>query len=169
MLHIYFRETFDYNRQPVILDVERAFRSSDLTGSELERKLMSEIEGGSYLDSSAFVDAFGYKLPISCLSTGCKCALLVANTPDAIIDIIECGNNARDAIIRNIAQGHIVMSYNDVSVFYPGDDDYPIDVCVEGKYHFTSLDRLNFYLDHEFAACSPVDLSLEGVELCTNS
>lgn len=169
MLHIYFRESFEPNGREVITDVERAFRALDLAGTDLDVRLVSEIEDGHYLDSSAFIDRFGYKLPIEDLSTGCKCALVVANSPDIFVDTVECGNNARDAIIRNVTQGKIIMSYNGLSIFYPGDDDYTIDVCVEDEYRFTSLDRLNFYFNSEFAACSPVDLGRKGVELCTNT
>lgn len=169
MLYIYHKETFDYSKNKVTENVEAAFRLIEVRGSDLDRKLIEEIEGGQYLDSASFIDKFGLRVSISELSTGCKCALYVANRPAEFVDTVECGNNARDAIIRNIKDGHILLEWNDLSIFYPGYEDFAVDVCVEGKYRFTSLDRFNYYLEHEFAACSPVDMTVPGVELCTNS
>lgn len=162
MLHIYFRELFD-REENIIIDSEVAFRLITLRGTNLERTLISEIEQGSYVDSAFFIDRFGYKLPISELSTGCKTALVVANSPDRVVDLAECGNNARDAIIRNVKNGRILLSYNGVDIFYSGDGDVEVDLCAEDVYRFTSLWRFNYYLNHEFPAYSPADTGIDGV------
>lgn len=162
MLYVYFDELFK-TQENVIVDPEVAFRLLTLSGSNTERTLISEIEQGQYLDSAFFVDRFGCKLPISELSTGCKTAIVVSKCPESLVDLAECGNNARDAIIRNIKEGRILLSYNGMDIYYAGDEDVAVDLCVEGVYRFTSLWRFNYYLNHEFPAYAPVDTSISGV------
>ena len=130
---------------PVIADVEEPFMLMRITQVELARVLMAEIDQAKYVDETEFVDRFGRTLPMSKLSTGCKAVLVVAHNPTKVVDLIECGYNARDAIIRNIRTGKVLFVYNDISIDYPGFDDFEIDVFIDGE-RFTSLDDLNLYL-----------------------
>lgn len=128
-----------------IQDPEAAFLTLRVTRSDLTATLMREIDKAKYVDEVSFIDRFGRTLPISRLSTGCKTAIVVEHNPDKIVDLIECGYNARDSIIRNIKSGKVLFRYNDISIDYPGFNDYGIDVLFDGI-HFTSLDDLNLYL-----------------------
>lgn len=74
-----------------IEDAEMAFDLITLTGDEVDRKLIHEVEGGRYLTPTEFIDRFGYKLPYSCMSTGCKAALAVHHTPNTPINCTEVG------------------------------------------------------------------------------
>ena len=128
-----------------ITDAEKAFMLMRITQIELATRLIAEIDQARYVDETEFVDRFGRTLPISKLGTGCKTALVVAHNPDKVVDLLECGYNARDAIIRNIRDGKVSFSFNGISINYPGFDDFEIDVLIDGE-HFTSLDALNLYL-----------------------
>ena len=144
MLELYYRYNSP-NGYELITDAEEAFMLMRIKKTELAAKLISEIDRAQYIDETEFLDRFGRTLPISRLSTGCKTALVVAHNPDKVVDLLECGYNARDAIIRNIRDGKVLFSFNDISINYPGFDDLEIDVLIDGK-HFTSLDALNLYL-----------------------
>ncbi|MBO5337675.1 MAG: hypothetical protein J6A94_11160 [Lachnospiraceae bacterium] len=134
------------NGNNIVRNVEEQFAKIKLTGSEIERKLISQIEQGTYNDEYSFIDRFGYKLYNTELSTGCKAALCVVRCPELIIDLIECGLNARDIIIGLCKDGNVLIQENGVTIV-----DYfeqPIDVKID-KYRITSVDRLNKYIFSE--------------------
>lgn len=144
MLELYLREDPPEGVE-IIHDTEAAFMLLVPKYSKLTATLMKEIEDATYMNEAEFVDRFGRTLPISRLSTGCKTAIVVEHNPEEVVDLLECGYNARDAIIRNIRSGKVLFRYNDISIDYPGSGDYAIDVLFDGV-HFTSLDQLNLYL-----------------------
>lgn len=144
MLELYYRSNPPKGYE-FITDAEEAFMLMRIKQIGLTSRLIAEIDQARYVDETEFVDRFGRTLPISKLSTGCKTALVVAHNPDKVVDILGCGYNARDAIIRNIRDGKVLFSYNDISIDYPGLEDFEIDVLIEEE-HFTSLDALNLYL-----------------------
>ena len=130
---------------PIIVDAEEAFMLMRITRVELAKVLLNEIDQARYVNETEFIDRFGLTLPMSKLSTGCKASLVVAHNPTKVVDLIECGYNARAAIIRNIRDGKVLSYYDYISVDYPGFNDFDVDVLVDGK-RFTSLDSLNLYL-----------------------
>lgn len=139
-----FVDTVDSNN--IVRNVEEQFAKIKLTGSEIEKKLIAEIEQGTYNDEYSFIDRFGYKLYNTELSTGCKAALCVVNCPNLVIDLIECGLNARDIIIGLCKDGNVLIQENGVTIV-----DYfgqPIDVKID-SYRITSVDRLNKYIFSE--------------------
>lgn len=143
MLEI-FVDTVSSNK--LVRNVEEQFAKIKLTGSEIEKTLISQIEHGTYYDEYSFIDRFGFKLYNAELSTGCKAALCVVNCKDMVIDLIECGLNARDIIICACKEGNVLIQENGVAIM-----DYfktSIDVKVD-KYRITSIDRLNKYLFSE--------------------
>ena len=144
MLELYERHSPPADGE-IIRNPEAAFLELRVTRSNLTETLMREIDKAKYVNEVLFIDRFGYALPISRLSTGCKTAIVVEHNPDKIVDLIECGYNARDSIIRNIKSGKVLFRYDDISIDYPGFNDYAIDVLFDGV-HFTSLDDLNLYL-----------------------
>ena len=77
-----------------------------------DAKLVEVIDEGKLIDSRTFVDRFGVTLYTSCLSTGCKAALLVNNIDD-VVDLRECGINAISAYLQFfcfVAMGKMILS-----------------------------------------------------------
>lgn len=144
----------------IVNDVEKQFAELNLKCTEKEIELVKRIEQGKLLDSTSFIDRFGYKLYLSELSTGCKAALCVLNFKDRIINLAECGLNARDVIISLCDSGSILIDSNSatISTLYNAN---PVNVCV-GNYLFTSVERLNEYIFNEFPF--EPDLSIDGIK-----
>lgn len=147
MLRIYFKEDIlsTEDQQRIITDVEKAFKEVKVTGTEKEREMLKLIEQAEYNDGNSFIDRFGFKLYNSELSTGCKAALCVLGYPNNIIDLKECGLNARDVIISICDIGNIFISDNGITFC-----DYAgrIDARV-GDYIFHDVNRLNRYIQNE--------------------
>lgn len=141
MLHLYLQRPEGCE---VIADVEAVFSGMDIPEEDRCSRVLEEVEQAKYLDAYSFIDRIGYMLPKEFLSTGCKAALVVIKNPGTVVDLWECGFNARDAIIRNVRDGSVVIRYNDISV----SGDGPIDVMLEGK-RFTKVEDLNMYLTSE--------------------
>lgn len=70
----------------LIQDPEVAFLMTRISADSTDAKLVEAIDEGRLIDGRTFVDRFGVTLYTSCLSTGCKAALLVNNT-DAVVDL----------------------------------------------------------------------------------
>lgn len=145
---------------PVEHDIEKLFAKTRIADTPINRKIIETIEQGEYNDEHSFIDRFKYKLYNSELSTGCKAALCVANNPDKIIDTIECGNNARDAIINFCTKGNIIYYDNCITISHMKGQS-TIDVKLDG-YRFTTVSRLNDYIQDE-RPFSP-DIETEGIE-----
>ena len=158
MLTIYIDKT----TLPVEHDVEKLFSQTKLTDTPLNRKLIQVIEQGTYNDPYSFIDRFGFKLYTEDMSTGCKAALCVANNPDKVVDLVECGYNARDAIIHFCNTGNILYHESSLTI-ESMEEHYVIDVALNG-YHFTSVDRLNKYIQDEMIPGVYPDLDREGIE-----
>lgn len=168
MLNIYLTDDFTKNNlpKPFIIDVDNEFELISIQGTPEQRALISEIDEGRYLDDQSFLDRFGVRLYLSYLSSGCKAGLLASCLPDKIVNGIECGHNARDSIIRTLHSGSIYLFYDGISIAYPDPNvDFPIDVCLNDKIHFTSLERLNFYLDNELVSHTIVYDDYPGYEV----
>lgn len=159
MLHLFLEED---KPDDMIEDVEYEFCTFKLDGSDEEELFVNKIEQGHIIrdDYTAFIDRFGFKLPTLYLSTGCKCALCVLHS-NKCVSAIECGKNAQVVIVSELRTGSIwVPDYG--SGFFAEKDD--IDVWLD-SYRFTSLTRLNYYLNNE--RFLNVDLGMEGI-VCIN-
>lgn len=145
MLHIKIDvENSVDNKSNCIKDVEKQFEKIVITGTEAERQAIELVENGKYLDSYSYIDRFGYKLPITELSTGCKTILCVLNTPNQWIDTIESGINAVSVLISICKEGKIIV--NDFQTeFITADLNTDIDVELNGLI-FHDYDELNDYI-----------------------
>lgn len=146
----------------VVQDVEKEFASLVLKCTDKEKKLVRIIEKGELIDSTAFIDRFGYKLYLSELSTGCKAALCVLNSTDKVICLDECGLNARDAIILLCDTGAILFDNNSITISNRHLKDSGIHVQTD-KYVFTDIDRLNDYIFSVYPF--DFDTSVSGVSV----
>lgn len=135
------------NNIEVIRDVERGFASLRLKCTDEEKHLVELIDKGTLIDNTSFIDRYGYKLYLSELSTGCKAALCVLNT-DSIVDLVECGLNARDIIVSLCSKGSVLYNNNSATISNSYIDE-GIKVRV-GDFVFYSIDRLNEYLYDEY-------------------
>lgn len=145
MLNIYVRDRMEDVPKSIeyIHDVELGFNKIRLQDTDLNRKLLKNIEQAEYCDIQSFIDRFGYKLYTKYMSTGCKAALCVANMPDKLINVAECGLNAISSIIHNCTEGNILVS--DDMVMFKG-RNIPIQACLDGKI-FTNIDDLAYYAE----------------------
>lgn len=161
MLNIYLADDITEQKldKSIIGDVEEAFGKLRLTGTQEDREIIQRIESGRFNSATSFIDRFGYKLPISDLSSGSKAALLVANNPDKIIDLRESSLDARDIIIKTLKNGNIILYWNDVTIL---PDDIDVIDCRIGKYNFKTVSRLNDYLNDEWPY--KPDLNNPGIE-----
>lgn len=130
----------------IVQDIEVEFDLLKLEDTELNRKLLFEIEQGFYISPHAYKDRFGYKLRIDDMSTGCKACLCAAQNPNKTFSFKEVGLNARDIAIKTLTAGAIVI--NDTNTTISGDYE-TIDVIFDGK-HFDTVLSLNNYLFNEY-------------------
>lgn len=144
MLNILIDEYFNRGGTDIVTDVEKEFSTLTIQGTNIDKILIEKIEKGRYNDSISYIDRFGYKLHIDDLSTGCKAALCVANLPNKIIDLIECGNNARDAIIRYCSNGNIIIRDNGLTISTINGTE--TRVTMNGL-KFNNIDDLNKYIN----------------------
>lgn len=126
-----------------IFDIETDFCTCKVIDNDVNRAIISEVEQGAYLDSTSFIDRFGYKLYNSELSTGCKAALLVANNPDKRVWLVETGLNAQDVVVKHCKDGLVVIPERIATFGIP--DDADIDVEINGRRFKKALD-LNRYI-----------------------
>lgn len=146
-LNVFIREKKDdLSKYKIIKDVEANFSKVRLGEHKEDERILSQIEKATIVDCNAFIDRFGFKLDSGFLSTGCKAALEVVRCGDKeIIDLIECGMNARDCIISNCKSGNILISRPECRISDYSEDDL-VDVSVYGK-HFASMRVLSQYLE----------------------
>lgn len=147
MLKIRFINTVDEikNKEDIIFDVEYEFMGLSLTGTDIDNSIINYIEQGKYYDDTSFIDRFGVKCYYDCMSTGCKAALLVANRPNKVVNCIECGSNALEAIILYCKDGEILV-YADTLDNVHLANNREVDVELNGI-HFTSSSKLDRYID----------------------
>ena len=92
-----------------IIDIDAAFSQLIVNVDENIKRMVKAIDQGELIDSSRFIDRFGVNLYLSELSTGCKAAICTYFHPEAIVDLQECGLNARDAIFNYCENGKILL------------------------------------------------------------
>ena len=122
-----------------VFDVEAAFPLVSVTGDELQRKVLSDVEKGTYLNSKRFVDRFGGQLYYSDMSTGSKAVMAVAALTDKIINCDECGENAL-RLMSLIDEGNIYLSQRSIGLPWCRD----CKVSYNGKV-FERISLLNDY------------------------
>lgn len=109
-----------------IVDIDAEFSQILINPDETLNKIIKSIDGGTLLDSNVFSDRFGNRLYLSELSTGCKAAICVYCNPDKIVDLQECGLNARDAVFNYCENGKILLHDFGVTVVDAGSRQTPV-------------------------------------------
>lgn len=131
-------------------DIEEIFDRTEVRDTPLVRKFIQEIEQGEYISPRFFKGRYGGELSTTCLSTGCKAAIILALGYKDTLDLTECGHNAINKILKNCSHGKVIL-----------DRPYPFswstktsndDSCsIEFDGHkFTGLNSLYYYINDEW-------------------
>lgn len=105
-LNIYVGKENFPNNLDIWLDPEKMIYAVNIEENDFNKKVISEIEQGTYLDNRAFLDRFGYKLYLSSISTGSKILIEAYNVKNAAIVADEIGMNAK-ILLLTLTQGNI--------------------------------------------------------------
>lgn len=163
MLRVYFEEFMEHKYDKIIDDVDVAFAVLNVTGSDVDKALLRDIEQAEYLSNGEVFDRFGFKIRMDDISSGCKAALLIANQSRPV-DITECGLNAEDAILRHCRTGVAVSRYRN-SFGSKVADHENVDIAFDGI-RFRDLTRFDQYVSKGFDCPGFIDVSdLEKVEM----
>ena len=132
-----------------ILDVESEFNKTRIPYNGIIKRIVKDIDCGEVINDDGiiydYIDRFGYKLPISDISTGAKALITTVINKDKVINFKEAGLNCRDWAILNLKEGYIYIRYPKVTVC--SIEDREIDLTIDDtRYHFRSTERLNTYL-----------------------
>ena len=127
------------NCQADIVDIDAAFSKLEIVVNDVVKNIIKAVDTGNMIDESTFEDRFGVRLYLSELSTGCKAAICVALMPDQMIDLQECGLNARDAIFNYCEDGKVLLHDFGVTVVDRHTRKTPIEYA--GK--LFTLERFN--------------------------
>lgn len=110
MLHVYNRMTFkDDGERRIIRDAENSFLKGVTALNQDQNDIIQFIDQAHVDNDGKLIDRFGYKIRMDDISTGCKAALLVEIYPNSIIDTLECGVNALEAILTFCKNGYVIM------------------------------------------------------------
>lgn len=110
MLKVYFDES-EIKDMDIVRDPVSVFDTLELEHSDIVDLLLENIEKAKYLNKSHFLSRYNEKLPIDFLSTGTKIAIVTSVVHDKVIDLRECGVNARDTIF-NYVDNASVLAYS---------------------------------------------------------
>ena len=109
------------------------------------QKIIQAVDGAELKPNNKIVDRFGETLPVSCISSGSKAAVVILMNPDCIVDLKECGSNARDAILTYLNTGAIIMGDPVLSTKIAYKKNKIIDVWNDG-YWFGTLSKFSEYV-----------------------
>lgn len=123
----------------LVRDADAYIHKVGISDTDINRYLLEKLEQASYLNISEFIDRYGYKLPLSCLSTGMKILLEVINS-DKCIYGLELGQNAFELLIQS-ANGTIY--FDNVDRFELPEYFNLEDVSVNGEVFNTILELEN--------------------------
>jgi len=125
-------EVFDAeNKAADVIDIDAAFSKLGITVTESVKNIVKAVDSGTLINGSTFEDRFGVRLYLSELSTGCKAAICVLMMPDCIVDLQECGLNARDAVFNHCEDGKILL--HDFGVTIVDEHIRKTPICYAGK------------------------------------
>lgn len=94
-----------------VFDVDSYCNGLRIRDNELNRKILTEVEKGSYLSEDIFTDRFGRGLYVSCLSTSSKILITLNQNSNVLINCSEIGLNALDLILE-CSNCNVYFNYN---------------------------------------------------------
>ena len=140
-LNIYTNEKF--LPKNVILGLPEAdFPRFVIKNDSITNQILKKIDKGTFLDQRHFIDRFGNKLALSCLSTTAKSLLCIVYNDDSriVYDIRDIGNNCAD-ILFSLTKGRVFLTKYQIQMMGFTNEYINIDVFVNGK-HYRRLEDL---------------------------
>jgi hypothetical protein len=98
MLQIYDKQNLI--DKPQVFDCDEAFYGCKLRDNKFTRRVLNDVEMGTYVDGETFKDKFGRVLYANCLSTSAKILLLADRYSDYAFNCDEIGSNAVDLLLE---------------------------------------------------------------------
>ena len=148
----------------VISDCDLIYSLTLVEPTDEVKNIIKSIDKAEFNGGTTVIDRFGTTIPISELSSGSKTGVVAALYPDKIIDTIDCGYNAIDALLTFVKDGNLIIPdpivfdrFNDAT----GDPNHRVSIYYNG-YVFGSVERLSIYLTTE--SPDEPDLSIPGVK-----
>ena len=116
-LNVYLSGVDSLDNLSIERDVEYLFKMVTLDGCEYDKKILSVVEKGLYLDNLYFIDRFGSKLSRKYISTGSKAALVLYHMPDVVVWGGEVGCDALTEIVKFCSRGALLMEASHSCIF----------------------------------------------------
>ena len=138
MLNIFLYEQ-NKPKKDYVHDAEGFIYKVGIPDNEVSKLIISQIDKASYLNIYEFTDRFGYKLPMSFLSTGSKILLEIANS-SRVINGLEMGQNAFDLMLQSL-DGNVY--FDSVDRFELPDSINISRISVNGKVYSNLLELEN--------------------------
>lgn len=92
-----------------VFDNEKFFATNKIIYDDFAKAVIKNVEHGSFLDETRFLDNFGVSLYVDAFSTGTKTLLNINSYTDKVFNCDEIGDNAlREAL--KMQQGKICFS-----------------------------------------------------------
>ena len=109
-------------------------------------EIVRRIEQGTLNDNGTFTDRFNRPLFFENLSIGCKTAIILSDNlaNGEIVNLDECGINARDVIL-NMCDGEVILPDIQDEV---EDFGYQVDIHINNRI-FNNISELNHYIFNE--------------------
>ena len=135
MLNIYTNSSKIPEDKVYVSDPEKLMAYLILSDSELDSRVLHEIEQGRKYDNYHFIDRFGCKCPLDWLSTTSKVLLGIEQT-DFIINGTELGYNGYQ-FLCSLDRGYVFLPH--IPPHLPNMEDGPV-VCVNGQQYESFYD-----------------------------
>lgn len=100
-----------FSKEDFILDVNSSFRDCGFSGIYFCKRVISCIDGGTYLDDMSFIDRFGYRLYSKFLSTTSKALICLDEFPEKVVNFCEVGNDVGSFILEKTKGKRFIMKY----------------------------------------------------------
>ena len=147
-LTVYTKKS-EFSKEDFILDVSSSFSRCSFSGSDFCKRVVSEIDKGTYLDDVSFIDRFGYRLYSKFLSTTSKALICLDEFPEKVVNFCEVGN-AVGSFILGKTEGRIYIPEGRIRYVLNGYTDTDVDVVINCV-RFKNAEDMYWFLEEAFA------------------
>lgn len=165
MLRVYIREFDDIPKDiEVVKDCDWEFsKLIGIPGTDAIKNILRYIDKAEWYSERQIKDRFGNVMAIDNISSGCKAAIVTSLNPDKAVDLIECGYNARDAILAYVKDGVIIMKDPLLSNKIVSLHDEEVEIRY-GKYKFKTVGRFREYIQNEMPSNPHIDKNISIIQ-----
>ena len=129
-------------------ELKKYYKGCNFSGSDFCKRVVSGIDRGTYLNSTSFIDRFGYKLYSKFLSTTSKALICLDEFPDRVVNFCEVGNDVGNYILEK-TKGRVYIPEGRIKYVLNGYKSTDVDVVIAGK-SFKNADDMYWYLEEEY-------------------